>query len=205
MSYLGAPATTQQGNFFDTLISAIQAKANSAGSGYRSGANEADRIVPFQNSLVDGILAPIDAQYPTATGPELQQMWSTLSLNWVKFVTFIGDTAQFPDGRASAQAFATLKPYFDDAFNGIRARLTATGYTIPTSAVIQGAGVPSLGIPSSGGSNPTPAGTLPVRGATTPVINYPGQPVATAGISQSSLLIVAAIAAVAFLVPPGRK
>lgn len=102
---------TQANNLLD---SAIQQIANFLGIG--QGRREADLIVPTQNNIVATVLTPISAavqpaSIADATCTQLSAMLNTLNQSEQKWLAFLHDP-QWTDGRASAQAEATLAPYF---------------------------------------------------------------------------------------------
>jgi hypothetical protein len=82
-----------------------------SGIGIRSGANEADAIVPAQNAI-GARLKEINAGIGTASIPTLQAWFNELQATAAEFRKFVTDP-RFTDGRASTQALNTLMPLID--------------------------------------------------------------------------------------------
>ncbi|MCI0618946.1 hypothetical protein L0244_38730 [bacterium] len=89
--------------------------------GIGAGAREADAIVPLQNELVNGIIAPVSdfltqinngTLKPTCT--ELQTWQREVLAAEKRWMDFLHNT-QWQDGRAAQQAEATLLPYWTNA------------------------------------------------------------------------------------------
>jgi len=159
------------------------------------GRNEADQITPTQNKFGD-FLAKVSAYIPIAPNVQaLTQLANNLSQAWVGFQQFINDEQQFPDGRASRQAYATLSPLVDGFQTGIAQRIAQLGGGSMMSRIFQGSGTPSLAVPTYGGSDIPQSGMLPY---------YPPNYVSQAGIGSGPMVPVL-LAGVAAWFLFGRK
>ncbi len=111
----------------------IKSRINEAISNFGRGHQEADIIVPVQNSMISR-LAQIVAAYPSAGLASLQAMFNELKSMKSTFMNFVNDP-RFTDGRASHQAlYGNGQPsdpgmlfYFDDNLGKIAARISALG------------------------------------------------------------------------------
>jgi hypothetical protein len=151
----------------------------SSALGVGAGRNEADQITPTQNDL-GAFLAQVSAYIPTAPSvAALQQLASNLSNAWTKFQNFIFNGQQFPDGRASHQAYATISPLVTTLQNQISARAAQLGGSVsltPTQS-----GYLSLQVPTYGVAGVPQAGTLPYY----PPMTYPNQTTISAQLSAN--------------------
>jgi len=105
-----APATGPAAPFVEAGAMAFQALSPLVSVFHiRAGANEADKIVPTQNEIHQG-LASVDQLLATSTSiPQLQGAIRTVEGWGADFMAFITSSA-FTDGRASEQAANTLMP-----------------------------------------------------------------------------------------------
>ena len=115
---MGATATFDQ--FSNSLIASGDPYAMAAGAvmksinqmvsslGIGTGRNEADRIVPYQNELHKLLIVANDAMGAGASAARLNDLKHAVETASIDFQNYIQDKAQFPDGRASNQAFQTM-------------------------------------------------------------------------------------------------
>ena len=74
-----------------------------------TGRQEADRIVVWQNQLTQLLVTANSAMGQASTSAEhLVRLRSVIAEANDEFLTFIQDRQQFPDGRASSQAYQTM-------------------------------------------------------------------------------------------------
>lgn len=130
--------------------------------GLGAGRQEADKIVPIQNQVVNDVIAPIaaavnDPDKGSLSYQVLQKMWDAITATEAKWLAFLHNT-DWKDGRAAGQAETTLQPYFTDQKNKIQALMQ----TASTSIIQYVTGVPDVPglvippIPGSGASAPGP-------------------------------------------------
>jgi hypothetical protein len=140
--------------------------------GLGAGRKEADKIVPIQNQVVSGVIAPIaaavnDPNANTLSYQSLQKMWDAITATEAKWLAFLHNT-DWSDGRAAGQAETTLQPYFTDQKNKIQA-LMQTASTSIIQYVTGTPDVPGLVIPPIPGSGSSAPG--PVYGPTKPPVS----------------------------------
>ena len=113
-----------------TLTAAISEASNlwqqiKSALGIDAGSSEANVIVPLQNSVVSGVIAPVSdfltsvnngSVVPTCA--QLQSYLSELTAAQSKWLNFLHGTT-WRDGRAAQQAEATLAPYFTNGTNDL--------------------------------------------------------------------------------------
>lgn len=118
---MSAQTTAAFNNFTTALMESGDPYAMAAGAaakavaqivsslGIGTGRNEADRIVPYQNQL-NALLVTANNAMSNASVPadRLLQIRAVVVESTESFRVYIQDSAQFPDGRASRQAYDTM-------------------------------------------------------------------------------------------------
>jgi len=132
----GLQALSQAQEFIKQLVSQFE-----TAFGIGAGRREADLITPYQNQLVSPPNQPlgiINTAYYLAGLPEhnnpddLNQIYQITFQAISTFNRYIDaplfqDRARWPDGRASKQAYATVKPYEDDVLAFLKRKLIDAG------------------------------------------------------------------------------